>query len=97
MKYHFHPSAEEELNSIVDYYEELKSGLGYEFAVEAYNGIQRIISYPLAWQSLDSDIRRIILYRFPFGILYTTKGDEIIIVAIMHLSRKPGFWKKRVR
>ena len=43
-----HPEAEEEFNNAIDYYENVEPGLGYDFAIEAYSTIQRIIEYPKA-------------------------------------------------
>jgi hypothetical protein len=95
MKYSFHPEVEIELNNSIDYYEECKIGLGLEFANEIYNTIQRILDFPNAWQPLDNDIRRCLTNRFPFGIIYYQKDDEIIILAVMQLNRKPNYWQSR--
>ena len=73
MIYSFHPEAEIELNISVDYYEECQQNLGLEFANEVYRTIQRILSFPNAWQTLDKDIRRCLTNRFPFGIIYYKK------------------------
>jgi len=95
MTYSFHPDAEAELNASVDYYEECQTNLGLEFAHEVYKTIQRVISFPDAWQKLNEDIRRCLTNRFPFGIIYYQKDDEIIILAVMQLQRKPNYWKTR--
>jgi len=95
MKYFFHPDAEFELNASVDYYQKCKDGLGAEFAYEVQKTIQRILEFPDAWQKLDKEIRRCLTNRFPFGVIYFQKGDEIIILAIMQLNRKPYYWKDR--
>ena len=96
MKYYFHPSAKEEFSHSIDYYEECRKHLGLEFASEVYNTIQRIINYPKAWQILESDIRRCLTNRFPFGIIYYIKDNTIIILAVMQLNRKPNYWKDRI-
>lgn len=95
MTYFFHPEAQIELNASIDYYEECKTNLGLEFASEVYQTIQRILIFPKAWQILDSDIRRCLINRFPFGIIYYQRNNEIIILAIMQLNRKPNYWKNR--
>jgi hypothetical protein len=79
MTYYFHPDAELELNASVDYYQECQDGLGAEFAYEVQKTILRILQYPTAWQTLDGDIRRCLTNRFPFGIIYFQRDDEIII------------------
>lgn len=97
MKYSFHFEAEIELNSYIDYYEEFKVGLGLEFANEVYKTIQRTINFPNAWQILTDDLRRSLTNRFPFGVIYYIKNDEIIILAVMHLRKKPDYFLKRKR
>jgi len=97
MTYSFHPEAEIEFNISVDYYEKCKENLGLEFANEVYKTIQRILEFPTAWQKLDNDIRRCLTNRFPFGIIYYQRDDEIIILAVMQLQRKPNYWKERKR
>ncbi len=95
MKYSFHPEAEIEFNISIDYYEECQINLGLEFANEVYTTIQRILDFPNAWQPLDKDIRRCLTNRFPFGIIYYQSDDEIIILAVMQLNRKPNYWLNR--
>jgi len=95
MKYHFHPEAEAELNEAVDYYDRCQDGLGLEFAKEVYSTIETICRFPAAWTALSENTRRCLTKRFPYGVVYRVKGDEIIIVAIMRLNRKPGYWNKR--
>ncbi len=95
MTYSFHPEAEIEFNASVDYYEDRQVSLGLEFAHEVYKTIQSILEFPTAWQILDGSIRRCLVNRFPFGIIYYQRGQEIIILAVMQLQRKPNYWKER--
>jgi len=98
MKYSFHPKAKEEFLEAIDYYESRSTGLGLEFANEIYSTIQRIIQLPTAWSKFSENTRRCLTKRFPFGVIYQVlEGkDEIIIIAVMQVNRKPGYWKKRV-
>jgi plasmid stabilization system protein ParE len=95
MTYSFHPKAELELNQAIDYYEECQAGLGLEFADEVYKAVQRILVFPDAWQSLGVGNRRCLTNRFPFGLIYYQKEQEIIILAVMQLGKKPNYWKSR--
>ncbi len=53
---------------------------------------------PEAWPVIEEDIHRNLLHRFPFGIYYTIENDNsILIIAIMHMSRRPGYWKTRTK
>jgi toxin ParE1/3/4 len=95
MNSHFHPEARKEFLASIDYYEKCKPGLGLEFAQEVYSAIDRIGGFPEAWPSISLHARRCLINRFPFGVLYRFDQREIIILAIMELHRKPGYWKKR--
>lgn len=96
MKYLFHPEAEAEFAQAIGYYEEYEEGLGYDFSVEVYSAIERITSYPKAWPIIEDEIRRCVVRRFPYGILYSEEKEEIFIVAVMHLHRNPDYWKHRI-
>jgi plasmid stabilization system protein ParE len=95
MKYRFHPEAESELNEAVDYYDACQEGLGLEFAREIHATIENIREFPLAWTPLSQNTRRCLVSRFPYGVVYQPKGDEIVIIAIMQLNRKPDYWSER--
>jgi len=92
----FHTSAREELNRAVDYYEECEAGLGYDFLEEVYAAIKRIQAYPEAWAQFSSRTRRCLTHRFPFSVVYLTKENEIIIIAVAHSHQKPYYWKQRL-
>ena len=96
MRYAFHPEAETEFVRAVEYYEEREEGLGLDFAVEIYSAIERILAHPKAWPVLEDDIRRSLVRRFPYGLLYAEEEDKIFIAAVMHLHREPDYWKHRM-
>lgn len=95
MTYYFHEEAEVELNQAITYYEECKPHLGLEFAEEVFQTIQRILDFPKAWKTMHKDIRRCLTKRFPFGIIYYQKDEQIIILAVMQLNREPFYWMER--
>ena len=95
MNFSFHPEADTELFAAIDYYEECETGLGCDFSIELYSSIKNILDYPDAWPVLEGDIRRCLVNRFPYGILYSVEEDNIFILAIMHLHRSPNYWKHR--
>ncbi len=96
MNFSFHPEAEEEFNDAIDYYEGIMPELGYDFALEVYSAIQRSVEFPKAWTVLEGDVRRSLVSRFPYGVLYSEETGCIFIVAVMDLHRKPGYWKHRM-
>lgn len=97
MKYSFHPEAEIEFVEAIEYYETCETYLGYDFAAEVYLTIERTIMYPKAWPLIEEDIRRSLVRRFPYGILYTEESKELFILAVMHLHRDPDYWKHRAK
>ena len=95
MSVSFHPEAEIELNEAIEYYEGIEPGLGYDLAIEVYSTIHRSVVLPKAWPVIRDEIRRSLVKRFPYGILYSEEHDGIFIVAVMHLHRQPDYWKHR--
>ena len=80
----------------MEYYEERETGLGYDFAIEVYSAIKLAVFYPDAWQTIDNEIRRSLVKRFPYGVLYSIEDDYIFIVAVMHLRQEPNYWRNCV-
>ena len=96
MKYYFHPDALQEYSEVAQYYSGISPSLASAFVTQIENGINQILLYPQAWQPIETDVRRCLIKRFPFGIYNTVEDDNsIVIQAVMHLSRKPGYWKAR--
>ena len=95
MTVRFLVEAEVELDDAIVYYEAQLAGLGVEFAAEIRAGLARIEEFPDAWQLLGRRVRRYRMNRFPYGIVYTIHGDDIFVVAVMHLHRKPDYWQTR--
>jgi len=95
MSFYLHPDAEAELLAAIAYYEEIRTDLGHDFAVEVYSAIQRAVSMPESWALIDANIRRSLVSRFPYGVLYSEVNDKIYILAVMNLHRNPDYWKSR--
>ncbi len=88
-------AAQAELMAAIDRYDAEKPGLGKEFAVEILESLDRIHDFPLAWPVFEEDIRRCLTDRFPYGILYAIEGETILVIAVMHQHREPGYWRDR--
>ncbi len=97
MNFVFHPEAERELNSAVEHYEHIQPGLGLLFLEEAYAAVERICAYPQAWARLSKLTRRCLTQRFPYGVIYQLLNDQILILAVAHLNRIPGYWSERIK
>ena len=90
------PAARLELEEAAQWYEASRPGLAAEFLDEFDRGVQMILDAPNAWHPLEGGIRRYRLDRFPYGIIYKMRDDEILIIAVAHLHRHPGYWRTRL-
>ncbi len=96
MPVRFLKAAQNDLRDAVRFYESQRSGLGADFRKEIRAVIARINSHPDAWHPLTDKIRRCRTRRYPYGVIYHDKGDEILIIAVSHLHREPIHWEDRI-
>lgn len=89
--------AQVEFEEAVTYYESEQIGLGGRFRIEVLRSVSRIRQFPVAYQLFSPGTRRCLIAKFPYGIIYhySPKQDEIVIVAIAHLHRRPDYWVSR--
>lgn len=97
-----HPEADFEVEEAAVWYEGRQEGLGHDFFTELERAYAMILEAPGTWplrpglpESLG--IRRFLLARFPYGIAYDHSGEDVIVYAVAHLSRRPGYWKGRLQ
>jgi plasmid stabilization system protein ParE len=91
----FNDLAERELNDAAAYYEVEQPGLGDAFISDVDRCVQALVAHPLCGTPLTESIRRCLCQRFPYAVLYRVTTDEIRILAVMHLRRRPGYWVGR--
>lgn len=95
MRVVFHPEAEHEFQKAIDYYESLQPGLGFDFSNEVRMTVQHITLMPNAWTVLCDGVRRCLVSRFPYGVLYVKEDSSLLILAVMNLHREPSYWQHR--
>jgi len=86
--------AKQELLDAVYFYELEYTDLGKEFKAEVKRASVRISNYPQAWSIEKGDIRKCLLHKFPYKILYSVEADHVFVIAIAHQHRKPDYWAK---
>ncbi len=96
MEIRFLEIAERELDEAVTYYNVESPGLGDEFLLQFLNALERIRQYSEAWQRFSQNTRRCRVHRFPWGVIYQILESEILVVAVAHLHREPGYWQNRI-
>ena len=95
MKLIFSTPALRELNEAINYYELEVEGLGSRFKAEVDLAQKRISAYPFAWPFEKADVRKCLLHKFPYKILYIVHREEIIVLAVAHQHREPDYWIPR--
>ncbi|NJL84659.1 MAG: type II toxin-antitoxin system RelE/ParE family toxin [Chloroflexaceae bacterium] len=95
MRYVFHPEALLEYAEAVQYYAEQWVEVAQSFIDIVEDAVYRIRKSPTRYIVVDEDVRRCMTRQFPYGILYTIEADYILVLAVMHCSREPGYWKSR--
>jgi plasmid stabilization system protein ParE len=91
----FHRLAERELNEAAGYYEVESPGLGTAFLKEVERCLRSIDEHPEAGVVIRGCVRRRLLQRFPYAILYSLRPRSIRVIAIMNLKRRPTYWVGR--
>ena len=96
MQIRFLETSQFELDDAIEYYNYQAAGLGDAFLTEVLKAIDRIGKFSKAWHPCSKRTRRCQTRRFPYGVIYQIRKDEILIVAIANLHRKPDYWKDRI-
>ena len=91
----FHSMAEFELNEAAEYYELRVEGLGDSFIFEVERVTKLIQQNPESGLKVFGKIRKKILWRFPYSLLYSVKENSIRIIAIANQKRRPFYWRGR--
>ena len=97
MIYSIHPEAESEFAAAAEFYGEREEGLGESFSEEVFTTIDRVIEFPNSWPPYSYRTRRCLCNRFPYSVIYRHTAAELTIYAVAHQSRKPGYWKDRLK
>lgn len=96
MNYRFQPEALAEFEEAARYFSAQRTGLELRFIESVENAIARILDAPLRHRIFQGEVRRCLTHVFPYAVLYTLEPDYVLIVAVMHCRREPGYWRKRL-
>lgn len=96
MRIDYHPAVAAELEEIRNRYESCSLGLGIDFVDEFERQVFAIATMPTRWMVLRGDIRRSLMKRFPYVILFRIIGEDWIRVTVVkHEKRHPAFGLQR--
>jgi plasmid stabilization system protein ParE len=92
----FHPEAQDEFISAAQFYDRETKGLGPEFISTVQQAYERLSEFPASGAPFGRRLRRLLIPKFPYGLLYCVEPDRIYVIAVMHLHRRPGYWRSRL-
>ena len=96
MRYEFHPDAFDEYVVAARYYADCQVGLELRFIACVEAALRQISEAPTRWRFFEEDVRRCLVHVFPYAVLYSIESDYVLIIAVMHCSREPGYWRRRI-
>lgn len=90
-------AAVRELLSQVEFYEEAQRGEGARFTAAVERATARALAFPLAGSPSGSGTRTMLVRGYPFSVVYRPEPDGIIVFAVAHGAKRPGYWRSRMR
>ena len=90
------PEARAEMHQALAWYEEKQAGLGYQFLFAVDAAIGRMRRHPKTFPLIEGDVRKAVLRRFPYAMLFEVEDIRITVVAVYHGRRKPHGWSDRI-
>ncbi len=96
MQVTFHAAARGELAEAVTFYNARTEGLGDALAGEVRATVLQLIAHPEAGYAVRPTVRRCLLRRFPYSLLYNASDQRVRILAVMHHRREPDYWADRL-
>jgi hypothetical protein len=90
-----HPEAGEELEVAARWYEGRQPGLGDDYLDDFELALRRVINDPQRPRFIQGENRKLNFNRFPCAVVYELQGNVLYVKAVMHLHRRPFYWKHR--
>lgn len=95
MKLRWHGEARAEADAAAAFYHDKQPDLAQRFLDDLEDALHRVQRHPEGCRQIESDIRKCRVRHFPYSVIYRVRSDSIEIIAVMHLRRAPGYWKRR--
>jgi plasmid stabilization system protein ParE len=92
----FDPRAEEEFLQGAQYYEDQEPRLGTRFIAAVEMAVRVASADPRIHPETLGGCRKCRVVRFPYALIFRDRNDEVQIIAVMHMKRRPGYWRERV-
>lgn len=90
-----HPAAQEEAFAAREFITTDDEHQGILFGLALDEALEWVKKEPLLYRCFERDFRKIRVGKFHYNLVFRLRGEEAQILAVMHMSRKPGYWKER--
>jgi plasmid stabilization system protein ParE len=90
-----HPSAIDDARAAYEWYAERSETAAQSFLCEIDKAIHDLSESPNRWPAFVSGTRRYLLKRFPFFLVFEVDPNRIVVLAVAHARRRPGYWRDR--
>ena len=92
----FFREASEEIEDAAKWYGRRSASAEVAFLAEVDHALAAIVDAPQRWTSFVDGTSRYVFRKFPYGVIYFVDEDVVIIVAVAHDKRRPGYWRGRL-
>ncbi|MDP2956388.1 MAG: type II toxin-antitoxin system RelE/ParE family toxin [Longimicrobiales bacterium] len=89
----FAPEARLDILAARTWYEEQSPGLGWEFSRAVEAATAALLRFPKSFPQVHGEVRKAVLRRFPYSLLYVLEGDDLTVLGCFHQRRNPHSWQ----
>ena len=93
----FLEEAEAEFLKEVQFYADVQVKGAARFRMAVEEAAARAFAFPMAGQPYRSRTRRVFVKGYPFFLVYRPETEGIVVLAVVHEARRPGYWLTRTR
>ena len=90
-----HDDADIEVEEAALWYEEQRPGLGLEYVAAVGRVLLDIGDNPDLYSVWKQPWRRALLQRLPYVVFFEIEVDRVVVWAVAHAKRRPGYWMAR--
>lgn len=90
------PEAQDDYSDAVAWYQSQTAGAGDTFAAQVQDVFDRLAATPLLHAKVRGDVRKAVVRRAPYVVLYIPETSRVVVVSVFHTSRDPSVWQGRV-
>ena len=91
----FLASAAADAEAAEAWYRERDPDVAARFRARLDEAVAKVASAPERWSAPTAGARRVLFSEFPYALHYRRGADEVVIVAVAHQHRRPGYWRRR--